>query len=302
MVFVPADFIKELSKNVGFDDCGICDAAVDPKISESLNLWLDKSFNAGMKYMSENIEVRKNPQLLVENAKTIISVLLSYNTDEQIENQNLKIAKYALGRDYHFVVKEKLQTLLTEIQKLYPEVNGRVFVDSAPIFERYFAQKSGLGFIGRNSCLISPKFGSFVFIGEIVTDCESDYDKPLEQSCLNCNACIKFCPTKALTFTGTDANKCLSYQTIESKEPLNPDLRQKLKKNFFGCDICQDCCPHNFSSPKKSGIMLPEIKTFSPDELNTMSNRQFAKKYANTALLRAGRKKIVENIEGCCVC
>ena len=185
--------------------------------------------------------------------------------------------------------------MLSEIKKVCPQADGRAFVDSAPLFERYFAQKSGLGFIGRNRCLISPKFGSFVFIGELVVNIETNYDSPTNQTCLGCNACIKACPTKALTFDGINASKCISYQTIEKKDGLDEDVRQAKGNRIYGCDACQDCCPHNFSTPKKSGIILPEIKSFSPEELENMSNHQFQKKFAATALLRAGRKKILEN-------
>ncbi len=134
-----------------------------------------------------------------------------------------------------------------------------------------------------------------MFIGELVVNFESDYDQPLNQTCLGCNACIKACPTKALTLDGINANKCISYQTIEKKDCIDDDVRQARGNRIYGCDACQDCCPHNFSAPKKSGIILPEIKAFSPEELESMSNHQFQKKFANTALLRAGRKKILEN-------
>jgi epoxyqueuosine reductase len=233
--------------------------------------------------------------MLVDGAKSVISVLYSYNTDEHPDRTDFRIAKYALGRDYHFVVKEKLNAMLAEIKDICPDADGRAFVDSAPLFERYFAHKSGLGFIGRNRCLISPKLGSFVFIGELVVNFESDYDMPLDQTCLGCNACIKSCPTKALTFDGINAAKCISYQTIEKKDGIDDDVKSLIGNRIYGCDACQDCCPHNFSAPKKNGIILPEIKSFSPEELENMSNHQFQKKFADTVLLRAGRKKIVGN-------
>lgn len=294
-MFVDSKLVKDIAESVGFDACGISEASVDAENLATLQSWLSKEYNAGMSYMERNIDVRSDLQLLVEGAKSVISVLYSYNTDEHPDRNDFRIAKYALGRDYHFVVKEKLNTMLSEIKKVCPQADGRAFVDSAPLFERYFAQKSGLGFIGRNRCLISPKFGSFVFIGELVVNFETNYDSPTNQTCLGCNACIKACPTKALTFDGINASKCISYQTIEKKDGLDEDVRQAKGNRIYGCDACQDCCPHNFSVPKKSGIILPEIKSFSPEELESMSNHQFQKKFAATALLRAGRKKILEN-------
>ena len=294
-MFVDSKLVKDIAKSVGFDDCGISEASVDTSNISALDNWLTKNYNANMSYMERNIDVRSDLGLLVEGAKSVISVLYSYNTDEHPDRTDFRIAKYALGRDYHFLVKEKLNAMLTEIKKICPQADGRAFVDSAPLFERYFAQKSGLGFIGRNRCLISPKFGSFVFIGELVVNFESDYDAPLDQTCLGCNACIKACPTKAMTFEGINASKCISYQTIEKKDGIDEDVRAAKDNRIYGCDACQDCCPHNFSVPKKEGIILPEIKSVSPEELEGMSNHQFQKKFAATALLRAGRKKILEN-------
>jgi len=297
-MFVEARQIKDIAQRVGFDACGISDASVEIDNLSALQEWLERDYNAGMSYMERNIDVRSDLRLLVEGAKSVVSVLYSYNTDERPDRRDYQIARYALGRDYHYVIKEKLNEMLAEIKKAFPMVDGRAFVDSAPVFERYFAWKSGLGFVGRNRCLISPWFGSFVFIGELVVNFASDYDKPLEQTCLNCNACIKLCPTKALSFDGLNATKCISYQTIEKKDGIDEDVRSVMGGRIFGCDACQDCCPHNFSVPKKEGIMLPEIKTFSPERLSGMSNRQFQKEFAETALLRAGRKKIMENIFG----
>lgn len=295
-MFVNSGQIKEIAQRLGFDACGICDAIVDESEIAEIHSWLSKSYNAGMEYMSRNIDVRSNPQKLVEGVCSVISVLLSYNTGEKPEQTDFQIAKYAYGRDYHIVVKEKLYQMLAEIKQICPDADGRAFVDSAPLLERFFAQKAGLGFIGRNRCLISPKFGSFVFIGELVVNFESDYDKPLNQTCMSCNACVKFCPTHALTFEGVDARKCISYHTIENRNDIPEDLKSKFGNRIFGCDACQDCCPHNFSAPNKNGILLPEIKSFNPNELEAMSNHQFQKKYGQTSFVRAGRKKILNNL------
>jgi Uncharacterized Fe-S protein len=294
-MFVDSKLVKDIAQSVGFDACGISEALVDDDNISALDMWLTKEYNAGMSYMERNIDVRSDLGLLVEGAKSVISVLYSYNTDERPDRTDFRIAKYALGHDYHYVLKDKLNQMLEEIKKVCPQADGRAFVDSAPLFERYFAHKSGLGFIGKNRCLINPRLGSFVFIGELVVNFETDYDRTLDQTCLGCNACIKACPTKAMTFEGINASKCISYQTIEKKDGIDEDVRAAKGNRIYGCDACQDCCPHNFSVPKKSGIILPEIKSFSPEELENMSNHQFQKKFAATALLRAGRKKILEN-------
>ena len=301
-MFVDSKLVKDIAQAVGFDACGISETEVDKDTIESLKSWIAAERNAGMSYMERNIDVRSDLGLLVEGAKSVISVLYSYNTDEKLDRDDIKIAKYALGRDYHFVLKEKLNRMLEEIKKVCPEADGRAFVDSAPLFERYFAQKSGLGFFGKNRCIINSKLGSFVFIGELIVNFKTDYDQPLNQTCLGCNACIKACPTKALSFDGINATKCISYQTIEKKNGIDDDVRQAKGNRIYGCDTCQDCCPHNFSAPKKSNIILPEIKSFSPEELERMSNHQFQKKFANTALLRAGRKKILENCNIAMLC
>ena len=169
-MFVESRQIKDIAHRVGFDACGVCDISVDEEVVFTLNSWLNSGCNAEMSYMNRNADVRSNLQLLVAGAKSVVSVLYSYNTDEHPDRSDFRIAKYALGRDYHYVMKEKLNLMLTEIKNICPGADGRAFVDSAPLFERYFAQKSGLGYIGRNRCLISPKFGSFVFIGELIVN------------------------------------------------------------------------------------------------------------------------------------
>jgi len=294
-MFVDSLLIKGIAQEVGFDACGICDAFVDSNVISSFETWLTKKYNAEMSYMERNIDVRKNLQKLLDNAQSVISVLYSYNTDEHPDRTDFRISKYAIGADYHIVIKEKLQRMLLKIKDICPSAEGRCFVDSAPLFERYFAQKCGLGFIGRNKCLINPKFGSFVFLGELVVNFESNYDTALSQTCLNCNACIKNCPTGALKFDGINANKCISYQTIEKKGNIDDDLINQKGNWIFGCDQCQICCPHNFSIPHKNGIIMPEIKSFSPENLIDMSNNHFRRKYNGSALLRAGRSKILTN-------
>lgn len=288
--------IKELAEQVGFDACGLCQPIVDESTVYQLNNWLQNGFHGEMSYMENNLNIRQNPQLLVENAKTVVSVLLSYNYKFE-EKCNFPIAKFALLRDYHIVVKEKLSLLLTEIQKIQPEITGRCFVDSAPVLERYFAQKAGLGFVGRNHCLINEQLGSYVYIGEIIGNFSTDYDQPDLRECANCGACISSCKTNALCEKCFDARKCHSYLTIERKQAITADEAQRTEKYIFGCDACQECCPHNFSAKQKNGKILPEIQSLTAEEISKISNRQFLKKFGDTSLARAGRKKMMGNIE-----
>lgn len=287
--------IKIIAQQLGFDDCGICSAEVDTSEFEKFSLWLSKGYNYKLEYMANNVDLRRNPSLLVENAKSVISVILSYNLSDEAMNCAFRIAKYAYVNDYHQTVKSKLYLLLDGIKKIMPEMNARCFVDSAPVLERYFAQKAGLGFIGRNRCLISPKFGSWIFIGEIICDAELDYDAPNTDSCMNCGKCLESCPTKALSEEGIDCSKCISFHTIESKDDLPEEISSAEPKTVFGCDECQICCPHNRNIIAKDGKIIDEIKNFNPAEILAMSNHQFEKKFRNTSLLRAGRKKILKN-------
>ncbi|MCF0206944.1 MAG: tRNA epoxyqueuosine(34) reductase QueG [Bacteroidales bacterium] len=285
-MFVSARQIKDIARQTGFDDCGICSPEIGKQVIDSYNKWISLKYNAGMQYMSKNADIRQNPQMLFEGCKSVISVILSYNTQEEPNCKDFSIAKYALGTDYHIFVKEMLGKMIERLKEIEPSFEGRCLVDSAPIFERHFAEKSGLGFIGQNRCLISPKFGSFVFLGEILTNIESDYDEPLSQNCLNCGLCLQNCPTQALTKDGIDANRCLSYLTIEHKGEIPAEIKSRQGKRIFGCDACQDCCPHNSSVPLKTGIIIPEVQNFSLDEIRGMSGKQYQKKFAKSALSR----------------
>lgn len=294
-----AQLIKQIASDAGLDGCGISKASVKESHSIFLSNWLRRGYNASMTYMSKNLEVRSNPSLLVENAKTVISVILSYVPKELIHKNGIKISKYAYGPDYHEVLKSKMEIMLGEIKKEVPEIDARIFIDTAPVLERYFAMAAGLGFIGNNTCLITEKYGSLVFIGEIVCDVESsEYDLPIFKTCGECQSCILACPTGALSENGLDANKCISYHTIENRGSIPSDIALRISNQVFGCDICQDACPYNKAvknENREDFEIHSAIKDIDFNALSDISNREFNRRFAGTSLLRAGRKKLVEN-------
>jgi epoxyqueuosine reductase len=299
-VRLDALLIKQLALSIGFQGCGISSAKIEESHINFFQNWINSGKNAGMNYLSANTELRKNPETLLENAKSVISVILNYYPSEILPDEEFRISKYAYGQDYHLVMMDKLQRLVVELKKHYPEVNTRTFTDTAPVFERYFAMTAGLGFIGRNTCLINKDFGSWVFIGGIIIDEESDYDIDVPTNCGSCNKCIVACPGNALSENGLDANKCISYHTIENRGTLPSVMAAKISNQLFGCDICQDVCPYNSGAIASSNgdfDVLPSIRTLNPEDLKQLSNREFQRRFNKTSLLRAGRKKIVENWE-----
>ncbi|MDR2008960.1 MAG: tRNA epoxyqueuosine(34) reductase QueG [Bacteroidales bacterium] len=301
-VRLDSSIIKKLSLDLGFDDCGISCANVFSGYYDFFEKWLADNNYAGMSYLKRYQELRKDPQFLLENAKSVISVILNYYSDEHLVNKDFSISKYAYGTDYHKVLKEKLSLLLQKIKSLDPEINGRFFVDTAPVFERYFAERSGLGVIGKNNCLIHKKFGSWIFIGEIILDVELKYDNPVTDDfiCENCNICIESCPTGALSDKNLDANKCISYHTIENKGQIPDNIKKYITTQVFGCDICQSVCPcnrnpvtHNHDKLK----ILPQIRNISYNQLKQMNSYEFKMNFYETSLFRSGREKLVNNYE-----
>lgn len=295
-----AEQIKSIAKNLGFDACGISKAIISDKNKSTYQNWIDSGFNANMTYLSRNENLRNTPELLVENAKTVISLVLNYYTEDTLDNPNISISKYAYGNDYHYVIKHKLQQFIDSLNELNPEINARGFTDSAPIYERFFAVEAGLGFLGKNTCLITPDYGSWVFIAEIICDIESDYDKPVNTNCGSCSICIDSCPTGALSDKGLNANKCISYHTIESKDDIPENILAKMGTQVFGCDICQNVCPHNSkakTNKHKELQLLPQIKTIELVKIENLSNSQFKKAFGSTSLFRAGKKKLISNFK-----
>jgi epoxyqueuosine reductase len=295
--------IKTKAKELGLLECAIIPAEFLSDEEEHLKKWIKEELHGEMTYMARNLEKRLNPQQLVKNAKTIIVVLQNYFPKENQSDPNAPaLSKYAYGTDYHFVMKDKLKQLLEFIQTEIKECNGRPFVDSAPILERAWARKAGLGWIGKNSNLISVEHGSFFFVGELIIDVELPYDQPIiiRDHCGNCTKCVNACPTKAIVANRVvDARKCISYQTIELKGELDTNLKGKFKNRVFGCDICQDVCPWNLKS--KSHIEPafdpnPELLNLKKDEWEKMERSHFNRLFKNSAVKRAGFKGLKRNL------
>jgi epoxyqueuosine reductase len=298
---IDSKLIKKLAIAAGFDDCGISPAKVNDKDYRVFVSWINSGKNAGMRYLSKNTEIRMNPGLLVDDAQTVISVILSYKQVDKSETADYLVSKYARGYDYHHVMKSKLKDLEVRIKDLYPGISTRVFTDSAPVLERSFARQAGLGFIGKNTCLIHPKLGSMIFIGELVCDYISEYDTNIKKDCGDCDLCVKSCPVGALSLTGgLDANKCISYHTVENSGDIPDEIAQKINNQVFGCDICQDVCPYNSDSPltkHKEFYPLNDILELNLEQLEKMTNTQFKKRYLKTSLYRAGKRKLTSNFK-----
>jgi epoxyqueuosine reductase len=287
---------------LGFAGCGFSRAEALPEDAARLQDWLDKGYHGDMGYMANHFEKRTNPTLLVEGSKSVISLLYSYYTDQrQGDPEAPIISKYAYGKDYHFVLKEKMNLLFEFIKTEFGPVEGRVFVDSAPVLDRVWAKRAGLGWIGKNSNLISRKAGSFVFIGEIILDLELEYNEiPEGDFCGSCTRCIDACPTDAILTNRTlDAQKCISYLTIENKGEIDETLKGKLSNRFFGCDICQDVCPWNRSAlPHNEPAFKPseDLLHMSESQWNELNKDQYNKLFRESPVKRAGFKKLKQNI------
>jgi len=294
--------IKEKALELGFAGCGFSRAEALPEDARHLKTWLEEGRHARMGYMANHFEKRTDPTLLVDGARTVISLLYNYYTDRvQSDPEAPILSKYAYGKDYHFVMKDKMHLLFDYIKTLHQGTEGRVFVDSAPVLDRAWAKGAGLGWIGKNSMLISRSAGSFVFIGEIILNLELEYKQiPESDFCGSCNRCIEACPTQAILDTRSiDSGKCISYQTIENRGEIPSELDGQLAGRVFGCDICQDVCPWNrkaenhqephFNAPDK-------LLGLSADEWKGLSKEQYNSLFKESAVQRAGFKKLKSNI------
>ena len=254
-----------------------------------------------MSYMENHFDKRLNPTLLVDDAKSVISLLLNYYPSEEQNFDSYKISKYAYGQDYHFVIKEKLTELLYTIQTEIGAVSGRAFVDSAPVLDKAWAAKSGLGWIGKNSNLITQKTGSFYFIAELIIDLELDYDYATTDHCGTCTACIDACPTEAIVSPYVvDGSKCISYFTIELKDNLPQEMKGNFNDWMFGCDVCQDVCPWNrFSKPHSEPLFNPnkELLSFTKKDWEEITDDTFKKVFANSAVKRTKLSGLQRNIK-----
>ncbi|MCK5730795.1 MAG: tRNA epoxyqueuosine(34) reductase QueG [Draconibacterium sp.] len=296
--------IKAKAKSLGLLECVIIPADSLYEEKEPFTNWLNNNMHGEMSYMARNIEKRLDPRLLHENAKTIIVVLQNYFPKNlQQDSTAPMLSKYAYGTDYHFVMKDKLKELLKFIQQEFPNCKGRPFVDSAPILERAWAKKAGLGWIGKNSNLISVEHGSFFFIGELILDIELPFDdiKLVHDHCGNCTRCIDACPTKAIVASRiVDAKKCISYQTIELRGDLDESLKGKFENRVFGCDICQDVCPWNLKSkPHNESNFKPHQKLLQlkKEDWHAIEKPLFNELFKNSAVKRTGFKGLKRNLE-----
>lgn len=240
--------IREEAKRLGFSFIGFAKAEFMEEEARHLERWLQQGAHGSMSFMARNFDKRVDPTKLVDGAKTVISLLYNYHTDKKQQDPEApKIATYAYGNDYHFFIKRKLKDLLYYIRDNIGAINGRVFIDSAPVMEREWARRSGNGWIGKNTLLIHPKQGSNFFLAELIIDLELVYDSPIKDYCGSCTKCIDACPTKAISENGywMDGSKCISYLTIELREAIPEEFSDKMENWVFGCDICQDVCPWN---------------------------------------------------------
>lgn len=293
-------FIKSEAKRLGFLSCGIAKAGFLEEDAPRLENWLNNQMNGQMSYMENNFDKRLNPTLLVDGAKSVVSLLLNYYPSEFQNPDSYKISKYAYGQDYHFVIKEKLKELLASIQETIGEVSGRAFVDSAPVLDKAWAAKSGLGWIGKNSNLLTKKVGSFYFIAELIIDLELEYDNSTTDHCGTCTACIDACPTEAIVAPYiVDGSKCISYFTIELKENIPQEMKGKLDDWAFGCDVCQDVCPWNkYSKPHKEPLFNanPELLSYSKKDWEEITEETFKAVFKNSAVKRTKYEGFQRNI------
>jgi len=295
------ELIKQEAKRLGFDHCGTSKAEFLEEEAPRLEKWLQENRHGQMTYMENHFDKRLNPCLLVEGAKSVISLLLNYYPSEsQTDPEAPKISKYAYGKDYHTVIKEKLKQLYQFIKTNIGEVNGRVFVDSAPVMDKAWAKRSGLGWIGKNSNLINKKSGSFFFIAELITDLELEYDGAIKDYCGNCTRCIDACPTDAIVDPYlVDGSKCISYFTIELKEKIPSEYKGHFNNWAFGCDICQDVCPWNrFSKPTSESMFFPsaEVLDMKKKDWMELTEDVFDKMFKDSALKRAKFSGLQRNL------
>jgi len=292
--------IKSEAKRLGFLSCGISKAQFLVEEAPRLENWLNQNMNGTMQYMENHFDKRLDPTKLVEGSKSVVSLLFNYYPEEtQIQN-TFKLSKYAYGTDYHFIIKDKLKSLLHFIQDEIGEVEGRAFVDSAPVLDKAWAAKSGLGWVGKHTLLLTQKSGSFHFIAELIIDLELEYDTITTDHCGTCTKCIDACPTQAITEPYVvDGSKCISYFTIELKDNIPTEFKGKFEDWMFGCDICQDVCPWNrFSKPHNEPLFNPhpELLSMTRKDWEEITEDTFKKVFQKSAVKRTKFSGLKRNI------
>lgn len=292
--------IKTEAKRLGFLSCGISRAEFLEEEAPRLENWLNRNMHGEMSYMENHFDKRLDPTKLVQDSKSVISLLLNYYPEETQDQNTFKVSKYAFGTDYHFVIKDKLKELLHFIQNDIGEVQGRAFVDSAPVLDKAWAAKSGLGWIGKHSNLLTQQVGSFYFIAELIIDLELDYDRAITDHCGDCTACIDACPTQAIVDPYVvDGSKCISYFTIELKENIPTEFKGQFDDWVFGCDVCQDVCPWNrFSKPHSEPLFNPhpELLSMTKKDWEEITEEVFKKVFNNSAVQRTKFSGLKRNI------
>lgn len=295
--------IKEISRNTGFSGVGIARAGFMEEEARRLEYWLNQGVYGEMEYMARHFDLRTDPTQLVPGAKSVISLLHNYfPKDDQTVKKSPRISKYAWGKDYHMVLRKKLQEFFAQIQLRIGDVSGRVFVDSAPVLEREWAVRSGLGWMGKNTLLINPKQGSFFFLAEIICDLELDEDPPIKDYCGTCRKCIIACPTGAIRPEGyhLETNQCISYLTIEHRSAIPDEFKGKMEDYIFGCDICQDVCPWNrFAKPHNEVAFIPEneLLNWTKSEWIELTQEVFNHLFKDSAVKRTKYSGLKRNID-----
>ena len=291
--------IKKEALKLGFDACGISPVNNSGE-EERYMKWIEDNWHADMHYMARNIDKRVDPRLLVEGAKSIISVALNYYPHKKQASHAPQFAYYAYGKDYHDVIREKLRKLFRFISDRQPDLTGRYFSDSAPVLERFWAAQAGIGFVGKNSLLIIPGKGSFFFLGELIVDVELEYDSPINENCGSCTRCLDGCPTSAIEEPyRVNANKCISYQTIENRGEISSFVAPRLKNYVFGCDICQKVCPWNRSSNPHNTIEFMPSDSFMNLDLKKMlemNEEEYRETFRGSAVKRTKFTGLKRNV------
>jgi epoxyqueuosine reductase len=296
-----SEIVKQKAYELGFAGCGISPVIDASKDIKRLQEWISDNYHADMAWIERSIPLRQDPALLLPDIKSVVVVVINYDSPDTVSVSDYKISKYALNKDYHTVIKSKLYQMLSMVQEFEPAAEGRIFVDSGPVFEKSYAVNAGLGWFGKNSCLILPKKGSFFFIGTMLLNIALTPDNPfLANHCGKCTRCIDACPTGALIAPYTvDASKCISYLTIEHKGDIPRDIDFRTTGQIFGCDLCQQACPFNkFSINTHEEDFLPSdlLVSMTNEEWETLTKSDFKKKFKQSPIQRAGYEKIKSTI------